>query len=473
MARIVTLEIDATAIKLMEVSDRRVIRWASHSLEPTMFEDGVISDPLAVSTVVKQLMASSGIKATDVVASISGLYSVNRIVEASSLPGGLTPQQAALEAADGIMPSAIEKLYLSWQTIAISEDRQQVMLVGVPRDIVDAEVQALRAAGINPYILDFKTIALARAVNREQALIFNIDLSSFDVIIVVNGIPEVMRTIAWQQEDFNIEDMAEYLAMNLGLTVGFYNSHHPNTPLPPATPLVITGQMSGDLDLVEELQTRVRYHIEPLAPPLDCPEHMPVAQYAVNIGLALKGTAPPKTVEQDGFFPPNMNLLPEAYRPWKPSARQIYFTCAIIALIALLFPLYQITTGAMDKTAFLQTRYNIINSELQQRKVEIGNREPLKKAVNEYNQIVSMGSGFSQDLTVINSQAEELGVEVLSINHAGNSITVDCQTEPESYITFRDYITALEESGQFTTPIPPPEGFPYTTGGTIELEPKA
>ena len=470
--RIVTLEIDTTALRLMEVRGGRVVKWASLILDPTIVEGGVISDPSALSTAVKQVMTSSGITGQDVIASVSGLYSVNRIVTVPSLPRGAATQEAALEAAKEAMPLDTDKLYLSWQTIAVGEDAQQVLVLGVPRDMIDSEVQALRAAGINPRLLDFKAIALARAVNKEQALILNIEPSSFDIIIVVNGIPMVMRTIAWQQDDLTVEDKAEHLAVSLELTVGFYNSHHPGTPLNPAAPFLITGQMSGDLALMEKLQAKVGYPIEPLAPRLECPAHLPVSQYAVNIGLALKGTAPSKSLEQDGYLPPDINLLPETYRPWKPSARQMYFACFIIAAIALLFPLYQVASGAMDKTANLESRYAILNSELQRRQLEIKNREPLQQAIGGYNTIVNMGGGFTEDLRVIKSEADRLGVQVESIAHEDKGITIVCQTEPESYIVFREYITALEESGRFSTPVPPPEGYPYITGGTIKLEPK-
>ena len=470
--RVVTLEIDTTAIRFMETGAGRVVKWASLSLDPTMIRDGVISDPQALSAAVKQLMDSSGIKAKDVIASVSGLYLVSRIVAVPTPPGVAITSEAVLEAARDIIPLSINELYLSWQTIAAGESAQQVLVVGVPRDVIDAEVQALRAAGINPRILDLKAIALARAVNKEQALILNIEPSNFDIIIVVNGIPEVMRTIAWQQNGLTVEDKVEHLAMNLELTVGFFNSHHLDAPLDPATPFLITGQMSGDLGLMEKLQARVGYPVESLAPRLECPKHLPVSQYAVNIGLALKGAAPSKSLEQDGYLPPDINLLPETYKAWKPSARQIYFACAVIAAIALLFPLYQITSGAMDKTADLQARYNILNNELQLRQLEINSREPLKKAIVEYNTIVNMGGGFTEDLRVIKSEAERLGVQVESVVHEGKSITVNCQTEPESYIVFREYVTSLEESGRFATVTPPSEKFSYVTGGTIELEPK-
>lgn len=467
----VTLEISSTSIRLLDVERGRVIKWASLSLEPGMFEGEVISDPQALSVAVKQLMSSSGIKGGDVTVSVSGLYSISRMVTVPTPLGESVTPEAVLEAAGEVMPLSEDEQYVSWQTIATGEGGQQVLVLGVPRDAVDNEMQALRAAGLNPRILDLKAMALMRAVNREQALILNIESSCFDMIMVVNGMTEIMRTTAWQPGDLSVEDRAEHLAVALELTVGFYNSHHPSSPLDPATPLFVTGQMSGDVALMEKLQARVGFPIEPLAPPLEYPEHLSVSQYAVNIGLALKGTAVAKTLGHGGYSPPDINLLPQVYRPWKPSARQIQVSCVLIAVMLLLFPVYQMTSEAMSKTALLEARYNTINNELQRRQAEIKSREPLQKAIDEYRSIVDMGGGFTKDVVVINSLADELGIDVQSINHQGGSITVKC--EADSYITFRNYRTALEESGRFFTPIPPPEGYPYTKGGVLKVKPKS
>lgn len=467
----ITLEISSTDIKLMETEGKRVIRWASRSLEPGLFEDEVVSDPQALGAAVNQLMASSGIKGKNVTASVVGLYSLSRIVMVLNPPTGPITRRTVLEAAREVMPLSEDELYLSWQTVATVENGQQVLVVGVPRDVIDSQVQALRMRGVNPRILDLKTMALMRAVNREQALILNIEPTSFDTVMVVDGVAEVMHTSAWQPGDLSVSGRAEHLAVALDLTVGFYNSHHPGLPLDPTTPLFVTGSVSGDLALVEELQARVAYPFEPLAPPLEYPEHLPVSQYAVNIGLALKGTASSESLEQGAYSLPDINLLPQAYQPWKPSARQMYAFLAIVAAIALLFPFYQVTSGTMDKTANLEVKLTAVNSLLTLRQEELRKREPLQKAVNEYDSIVDMGGGFIEDLEVIRSQAERLGIEIKSIKHTGNGITVSCQAD--SYITFRNYVAALEESGRFLTPVTPPEGYPYIKGGTIKLKPQS
>ena len=469
--KVVTLDIDSTSIRLLETKRGVVRRWADVSFEPGKAEGEEASDELALGRAVRQLMTSSGIKAKKVIVSLSGLYSVSRILSESSLPLAPTTEEAVLELAKQIMPLPEDRRYLSWQTIKANEGERLFLTVGVAREVVDSEMRALRAVGITPQIVELKAMALIRTVNKEQALILNIEPSSFDVIMVVEGIPEIMRTIAWRQDDLTVEDAVEYLAGILEVTVDFYNSNHLETPLDQATPLFITGPMSLNLDLVEKLKARLVYPVEPLAPPLEYPAYLPISQYAVNIGLALRQTSLSSNNGDKRLLPLDINLLPDIYRPWRPQAKQVYSVVIILAGLALIFPLFEATGEAMAETSKLQVRSNVLNSQLELKKATIQNREPLQKAINEFHTIVDRKGSFTDDAMVIMGEAEKLGVAVKTVEHEGNSIKVSC--EAEGYLAFREYLTALEESGRFATPIPPPEGYPYTTGGSIELEPES
>ncbi|MFC1988837.1 pilus assembly protein PilM [Chloroflexota bacterium] len=481
----VTLDISSTDIRIMEVTGGAITKWASYSLDPDIFEEGVVTDPQALGTAVKQIMASSGIIAKSITASISSLYSLSRIIIIPIPLEQSITEEAALEAAVEVMPLSEEELYFSWHVIAPGEGGQQVLVMGIPRDILDSEVQALNMIGINPHVLDLKTLALARAVSREQALILNIDTTSFDIIIIANGVAEILRTTAWQPKDLSLDEKAEHLTSALSLTVNFYNLQHSgHHPLDPATPLFITGQLSGDPALVEQLKDGVEYSVEPLAPPLEYPEHMPISQYAVNVGLALKFTTTPRmnfnffrkrqeTLDNSGergSFIPDINLLPRFYKPWRPSAKQVYPVLAVVAVLGLIFPLYQVTTEAMSKTTALRLRYDAINNLLDLRKTELSNREPLLKTINDYYTIVNKGGGFIEDLETIRSLAGELNIEMTSISHEGSSISFTCQAP--DYLVFRDFLDALEESGRFSSVTRPSEVFPYVKGGdiTIKLE---
>jgi len=471
--KVVTLDIDDTSLRLLETRGGTVLKWASMPIEPGTVEGGATPNRRALGRTVKQLMASNDIKTRKVTASLNGLYSVSRVLPISTVPEGLTTQDFVMEMAREVMPLAMSRVYFSWQMVVAGEGEGggegRVLILGVPREMVDGEVQALKAVGVNPHVLELKAMALTRVVNREQALVLNIEPASFDAVVIADDVPEIMRTIAWKQDELSMEDKVEHLVGNLELTVDFYNSRHIDTPLDPATPLFITGQMSTDFDLIGKLQAGLRYPIEPLAPPLQYPEHLPVSQYAVNIGLALRGMLPSKEREGSKYLPLNVNLLPAAYNPWRPTAKQVYAVVLLVAAIAVLFPLFDITNEVMGETTALQTKSDLLNDELERRKLEIKKREPIQRAINEYRGIVQRELSFIEGIEVVRSEAEKLGVKVGTISHSGSSITFSCQAD--HYLTFRDYLTALEETGRFTTPVRPPEGYPYTKSGAITLTP--
>jgi len=466
---VVTLDMSQTGIRIMETRGGVVRRWADVSFTPEELKSIAPDSGHALGAMVKQLMDSSGIKAKSVIASISGLYTVSRVIPVSNLPPAPTLEESVDEIAQDIMPVSTDNLYFFWQTVSNNEGERQVFAIGIPRDVMDEKIRALKVVGINPRTIELKAMSLTRVVNQEQALILNIEPSNFDIIMVVNGVPEIMHSLAWRRDSMGIEDAAEYLATNLEVTVDFYNTQHPEAPFEPATPLYITGQMSIELELMARLRARLGFNIEQLTPSLECPDLLPVSQYAVNIGLAMRQEMSLRNSNGGtGFLSIDMNLLPRAYQPWRPTANQIYSAIILVAAVALIFPLMQVTTEVMGKTAVLQQKSDILNNQLLLKKLEIERREPLQKAIGEYNSIVTRDISFSEDISLIMDEAERLGVTVTSISHDEVGIAINCRAE--DYLTFRAYLAALEESGRFASPIPPPEGYPYTKSGTITLK---
>ena len=470
-SKVVTIDISQAGIRLMETRGGVVRRWADALFEAEEAKPGVPGTVPALSAVIRQLMNSSGIKAKKVIASISGVYTVSRLIPVSSLPPAPTLEESVNDIVRDIMPIPMEDLYFFWQTVSTNDGEQQVFTIGVPRDIIDDKIRALKTVGINPQVIELKAMALARAVNKKQALILNIEPTNFDIIMVAKAVPGIMHSLAWRQDSMDIADAAEYLATNLEGTVDFYNGQHADKPFDMTNPLYITGQMSIEPELMEKLRARLGFNIEPLTPPLECPVFLPVSQYAANIGLAMrKEMALRNSDGEAGLYPLEVNLLPQVYLPWRPTAKQLYSVVILIAAVALIFPLSNVTAEVRGQTMVLERKSEMLNNQLLQKKMEIEKREPLQRAIGEYNSVVTRKGSFSEDIRVVMEEAKKLGVEVGSIAHEGEGIAISCTAK--DYLSFRAYLTALEESGRFTTPIPPPEGYPYTMGGSVKLEPQ-
>ncbi len=469
--RIVTLDVGVDSIRLLEMSGGRVRRWASGTLEEGLIEGSMVAHRRVLGQRVQQLMDSSGIKAKKVVASVNGLYSISRFVTLPGDTAGRPMREVVEELAEEAIPVARDRIHLSWQPIASVPGESRVLMVGVPTDVIDSQVRSLRMAGINPHQIELRAMALARLVDRETAITLNLDVSALDVVVTVDGAPEAMRTVAWRSGAITVEDRAEQAALVVEMTLGYFETYHPEIVIDEATPVLVAGQLADDPALVEALATRLDYPVELLPAPVECPPFLSFAEYAVNIGLALKASVSPGKRGGGNRTAPDMNLLPDEYSPWRPSVRQVLFAAVTVVGLVLLFPAYQLTTGALADTRVLEADKARVERELADKQAILQERAPLQLAVNGYNQIVGLGGNFSRDLAAIYDGAAELGVSVIRVNHKGDTVSVVC--EAGSSQAFRGYLTALEDSGRFATPIPPPPGYPEVTGGTIEMEPVA
>ena len=112
-------------------------------------------------------------------------------------------------------------------------DEQVYFVVGVPRNLIDAAVQTLKIAGVSPYLMDLRPLALARTANRSDAIVVNLEPDCFDIVFITGGIPSVIHTISPRGEGATLEDNIHRLADELTKTAAFYQSNHPEAPLSP------------------------------------------------------------------------------------------------------------------------------------------------------------------------------------------------------------------------------------------------
>lgn len=283
---IATLNIEGSSVRLLTVKDKTVQKWGDMPLEPGLIKEGLILDPRGMGLVIKNLFASQNAPKKDVIVSLTGLRAIPRFLTMPKISPHLLEEPIMREARRE-MPLALEDLYLFWQVIGEVGNQQRIYLLGVPRDLLDAQVQALAAAGIQPSVMDLKPLALVRAVNREQVIIADLEPDSLDVIVVVDSVPVIMRTFSLE-EGLGLKEKIERLADELTRTVKFYNDSHPEKPFSPATTVYLTGALMGDRAARNSFTKRVEYPVEVPNPPLEYTPDLPLAQYMVNMGLALK-----------------------------------------------------------------------------------------------------------------------------------------------------------------------------------------
>jgi type IV pilus assembly protein PilM len=284
--RTVTLNIEAQSIRVLTVRGENVMSWQEIPLDAGMVKEGVIADPDGVGAALKTALDSPSMSGGRLIASITGFRSIARVLELPKMKPEMLEEAVGREAKRE-MPVPMEDIYLSWQSLDASDGQQRVFALGVPRDILDPLLKAMAVAKRHPSAIDTKPLALARAANRDEAIIADIEPGSADIVLVTGGVPVIMRTVVERAGEPDGVERVERFRDELARTVKFYNDTHRQEPLEPSTPIFLTGSLAESA-LNEPLEALAQYPVETLLPPLDCPPALPLHTYAVNIGLALK-----------------------------------------------------------------------------------------------------------------------------------------------------------------------------------------
>lgn len=379
---VVTVNIESTDLRIMITKAGRVKWWGSVPLEPGVVKEGLILNHQAVSTAMGEIIASKRLKKGKATTSLSGIQSVNRMIDLPKMPRKLL-KNAILVEAKRVIPISMDQVYLSWHRISGQKDAvQRFFLLGVPRNMLDVEVQCLRRAGIDPRTIYLKPMALAKMANRAEALLIDIESEICTIIVLTGGVPIIMRSVAMRPGHSSL-DRAPYVLQELERTLQFYESSYPGHPLSHEMPLFLTGKLADEEEFYQAIASGVAYNIEPLESPMQCPSDFPLAQFAVNMGLTLKGapSAAKRTARDGRFLTIDFNILPDEYHPRRLSAKQLLLALGTLAGIALILPLYQITDDVTTKASKRQDANNILERRVNLRQSQYEEVNRIKGAI--------------------------------------------------------------------------------------------
>lgn len=427
-----TIYIDESAIRVLRASGRQVQKWASMPLEAGLVKNGVILDEDAVAAKITQLWQGEEIKGKDVIAGISGINCLYRLITLPELSRNLLPEAVGREAGRALgVP--LEEVYLSWQTLPTIKGQTLVYLVASPRNAVAALISTLRKAGLNPYLMDLKPLALARTSAEPRGIIIDVQPSSFDVVVMVEGLPEVVRSLALPREA-SWERKMSLIREELERAVTFYNSSHMDNPIQATVPLLVCGELAEHQDTWNLLTGKVERPIQTLPSPVEAPETFPAHQYMTNIGLALKeNRASEKGNASYSLI--NFNALPGAYMPRPRSLLDVVLRPVLIGGIVLVAvgAFFAITTAMQNNT--LRSELATINEIMVSRHVasqdivslrgEVASveqeRDAFKTTVSDFGAARDI---VNADLAEINSAFASGGVTLSGVAYSGGSIAV-------------------------------------------------
>jgi len=488
MARQATsIFIGDSKISVLQTTGKQPQNWATLPLAPGLVKDGVILDVNTVATRVREVCQSAHIGGGKIIAGISGINCLYRIITLPTIPGNMLPEAVKREAAR-VLGVPMEQFYLSWQTLPqTSKSEIRVYLVATPKRTVDTLISTLRKAGLTPYLMDLKPLALARTITESEAIILDVQPTSFDIVIMTDITPQVVRSLPIAP-DASQEERLSLIKDELERAITFYNSSHKEHSLDPMAPLLVSGDLADQEERWEVLSGVQGNTVKLLPCPLKAPSKFPCSQYITNTGLTFKITAD-KAVT--AFSLVNLNVFPEIYRPKPRPVHEVLFIPVLIGGIALVaLGAFTLANTVAEKNApfseypsilssFIFTHNSPYTNQLEleldnitqtivlkttEAQAEIEEYEAEIKAltkqfssqvqeqedvVEAFNSVLDpLGPGRDEingDLAEMNKGAGELNL--LSVNHDTETMTIQGIADDENLIL--SYASALRGSGRF------------------------
>ena len=424
----VTLDIEDTCIKMMVVKGRSVEMAASLPLEPGLVEDGVVTDTAKVGQRIRELMAEHAVEENRVVAAVSGVHSIYRVASLPRLPKTMLGEAARREM-ERVTPVPLAELYTSWQAAGVSDVETVMCLVGLPRTTIDAMLETLRQAGLECQFMDVRPLALARVADEKDAIIVNVQPAAFDIVVTVDGITQLLRSLTFPAGDMSESDKVAVIKEELDRTVTFYDSGHKESPIPENMALFLGGELR------EMLPEALGYRAKPLPEWLSYPEGFDAAGYAVNVGLALQEVKVGVSLVRV-----SVNVLPEAYLPKRRPIMEVVSWIFVLVAVVVLVPLAVLTHSEVRETSRLQAEVDKAHGQVEIRQ---GTQTMLEELQAKVDELKAVRDVFEQPLQECEAQRAKVNGDLskvtsllpATVDLSSISYSRDIEIEVETQIT--------------------------------------
>lgn len=159
------VDIGSSSVKLAAVdhgpNGPRISSLGMAPLPPTVISSNVIQDEAPVVDAIRRLRAEHGMQPDQVITAVPGpAVIVKKVV----LPAqsGAAIDSAVLAEASHLIPDSLENVNLDYQVIDWIDagNKMEVLVVAVKREIINSYAEAIRAAGLDPLLVDVDYFAL-------------------------------------------------------------------------------------------------------------------------------------------------------------------------------------------------------------------------------------------------------------------------------------------------------------------------
>ena len=480
LGSLLTISVDDWTLRAVLVTGNRVRNWSQVDLPHGVVRDGTIADGRAFEKILRELVASfyegSRIAGRDVAIAIGGRTHVQARFTVA-VDAETTLESAVMAAVEKRFSFDSSAVQIDWHASEIEpnedeedipgdftaeEDEEEVdaydvYAFGIYRDVIESELRFIKQQGAWPVDARPRPLALAAAVNEERALILDLEPYNFSVIILRDGLPDIVFDIGVDPDVGDIQ-LGELAREQIDTTIGYHDSVNEEAPLPPDIPIIVTGAFASRSALVRKALEGLPNPASPLPSLLRADPEFPSAEYAANVGLAAiaglrpwqRPTVKRLSTPEFTFVPPD---FPKRPHPVRTLSRGMGIATLILTIGLAIGEVSDARSDNQRRAAFayeLDIRVDERRAELRQ---AVGLEARIERARTEADTVFAatgaiarLDEGFGEALTGVTSRMPR-GVILRQLDDDGSLITATFSASTTSALL--EFTRSLEASPEF------------------------
>jgi hypothetical protein len=275
----------------------------------------------------------------------------------------------------------------------------------------------------------------------------------------------------------NLLEVVNELVDGMNKAIKALNRDFPENSLKPDSPLLLTGELASDPEIIKLMQEATGHPVDIIKPRLEMPPDMSASLYAASLGLISKKLKIDKSLSEYNDI--DINLFVKVQKGGRTKQQLAYAGILVVILLlgALLYKANDMKLQAVDRTDQLQATLNKTNQALvdaqktytatvatktaESAKFQALSAE-LAAYTKEHTQINSLQNDYATPINVINQALPEgANYKSLQLQPAG----VVVQGEVIDPIDVIKFTTSLEKTKAFKSVMPDNIAPVEATGG--------
>ena len=257
------------------------MRSGEAGISEQAMDQGHVHDPAAVGAALRTLLARTDINSTRALVVASDSLATFRVL--SFAPG--TSDADVDAAVRGQLP-AHDRFAISRTEVAGDGAGRVVYAAAWDRDGVKEITEAIRHAGLDPAVVDLKSLCIARAVPAAACVVLDMSAQPVEAILIDGHIPRVWHAFRLGEDG----DLASALAGGLKPVFAFDRSRG-GAELGPEAPILVRSEQTLPHSVVMRLAQLTGHPVEPVPPPPRVDSGVRYGAFLACIGLVMRRRA--------------------------------------------------------------------------------------------------------------------------------------------------------------------------------------